>query len=122
TLVKPFHRPGWVYEEKVDGWRIIAYKTGPDVRLISRKGVEHTARFPHLVEAIASLPGKILILDGEVAVFDERLVLRFDLLANPDPEVLTTPPVYVAFDVLYARGRDLRTRPWTHAGKSSNAS
>jgi ATP-dependent DNA ligase len=29
TLVpKPFHRPGWVYEEKVDGWRILAYKDG----------------------------------------------------------------------------------------------
>jgi hypothetical protein len=26
TLVKPFHRPGWVYEEKVDGWRLVAYK------------------------------------------------------------------------------------------------
>jgi hypothetical protein len=25
TLVAPFHRPGWVYEEKVDGWRILAY-------------------------------------------------------------------------------------------------
>jgi hypothetical protein len=29
TLVKqPFHRPGWVYEEKVDGWRMLAYVTG----------------------------------------------------------------------------------------------
>jgi ATP-dependent DNA ligase len=44
TLVKPFHRPGWVYEEKVDGWRIVAYKAGGNVRLISRKSVEHTAR------------------------------------------------------------------------------
>lgn len=26
TLVAPFHRPGWVYEEKIDGWRIVAYK------------------------------------------------------------------------------------------------
>ena len=27
TLVRePFHRPGWIYEEKVDGWRIVAYK------------------------------------------------------------------------------------------------
>ena len=43
TLVKPFHRPGWVYEEKVDGWRIVADKDGGNVRLVSRKGIEHTA-------------------------------------------------------------------------------
>jgi bifunctional non-homologous end joining protein LigD len=66
---------------------------------------------PDLAEAIGSLPGTALVLDGEVAVFDERLVSRFDLLANPDPEVPTTPPVYVAFDVLYAGRRDLRARP-----------
>jgi hypothetical protein len=29
TLVRaPFHRAGWVCEEKVDGWKIIAYKDG----------------------------------------------------------------------------------------------
>jgi ATP-dependent DNA ligase len=33
---EPFHRDGWVYEEKVDGWRILAYKGGPRVRLVSR--------------------------------------------------------------------------------------
>ena len=32
----PFHRDGWVYEEKVDGWRMLAYKDGSRVRLISR--------------------------------------------------------------------------------------
>jgi ATP-dependent DNA ligase len=42
-LVKPFHRPGWVYEEKIDGWRLGAYKVGSNVRLVSRKGVEHTS-------------------------------------------------------------------------------
>jgi hypothetical protein len=45
TLAKPFHRPGGVYEEKYGGWRMIAYKDGPRVRLISRNGVEHTEHF-----------------------------------------------------------------------------
>ncbi len=111
TLVKPFHRPGWVYEEKVDGWRIVAYKAGGRVRIVSRKGVEHTGRFPGLAKAIASLPGTTLILDGEVAVFDERLVSRFDLLGDPRSDVPTTRPVYIAFDILYGRGRDLRAQP-----------
>jgi bifunctional non-homologous end joining protein LigD len=43
---EPFHRDGWVYEEKVDGWRIIAYKDGDRVRLLSRTGVEHDQAFP----------------------------------------------------------------------------
>ena len=36
----PFHRDGWVYEEKVDGWRMLAYKDGARVRLISRNAVD----------------------------------------------------------------------------------
>jgi bifunctional non-homologous end joining protein LigD len=94
----------------VDGWRIVAYKTRRDVRLLSRKGVDHTSRFPELAKAVAALPGATLVLDGEVAVFDEQLVSRFEFLAEPNPEVMTTPPLYMVFDVLYARGRDLRGR------------
>jgi ATP-dependent DNA ligase len=41
----PFHRDGWVYEEKVDGWRMLAFKDGGRVRLVSRTGVEHSKRF-----------------------------------------------------------------------------
>jgi bifunctional non-homologous end joining protein LigD len=111
TLVQPFHRPGWVYEEKVDGWRIVATKQGREVRLVSRKGVDHTARFPELAKAVAALPGTTLVLDGEVAMFDEQFVSRFELLAEPHPEIVTTPPLYMVIDVLYARGRDLRARP-----------
>ena len=36
TLIRePFHRAGWIYEEKVDGWRILAYKDGAHVRLVT---------------------------------------------------------------------------------------
>ena len=37
-VCEAFHRDGWVYEEKVDGWRLIAYKDGARVRLVSRNG------------------------------------------------------------------------------------
>jgi ATP-dependent DNA ligase len=50
------HRDGWVYEEKVDGWRLLAYREGSRVRLVSRKRVDHTARFPELAAALAELP------------------------------------------------------------------
>ncbi len=36
---EPFHRDGWVYEEKVDGWRMVTYKDGRSVRPVSRKGL-----------------------------------------------------------------------------------
>jgi bifunctional non-homologous end joining protein LigD len=65
SLVRPpFHRDGWVYEEKVDGWRMLAYKDGARVRLISRNAVDHTARFRELAAAIAKLRADVLVLDG----------------------------------------------------------
>jgi ATP-dependent DNA ligase len=36
SIAKPFHRPGWIYEEKYDGWRMLAYKDGTAVRIVSR--------------------------------------------------------------------------------------
>jgi hypothetical protein len=40
-------------------------------------------------------------------VFDDKLVSRFHLLSDPDPLTVTTPPVFMAFDLLHSRGRDL---------------
>ena len=61
-------RDGRVYEEKLDGWRMLAYKDGRTVRLESRNGVDHRRRFPELTAAVAVLPGRSLVLDGEVAI------------------------------------------------------
>ena len=118
TLVPPFHRDGWVYEEKVDGWRIVAYRDGTDIALRSLTGGDHAARFPDVVRAIAALRPKTLILDGEVAVFDERLISRFDLLQGAT-DTLVTSPVLVAFDCLYLNGKDLG--PWPPTASPSAA-
>ncbi len=108
---KPFHREGWVYEEKYDGWRMLAYKQGRQVRLVSRLGRDHTGRFPTLAAAIAAVPPTTLILDGEVTRFDETLVSRYEWLRQPAPDRLAIPTLYLAFDCLYAAGRDLRELP-----------
>jgi bifunctional non-homologous end joining protein LigD len=55
-ISEPLHRDGWVFEERVDGWRILAYKDGSRVRLVSRTGVEHSRRFRGIAEAVAALP------------------------------------------------------------------
>jgi bifunctional non-homologous end joining protein LigD len=111
TLVaRPFHRAGWIYEEKVDGWRMVAIKSAAKVRLISRQGRDHTSRFPELVATLRALDGPV-ILDGEVAVYDRQLVSRFEWLRHSSPPALATPPLFMVFDCLYARGKDLRSRP-----------
>lgn len=47
-LPRPFHHEGWVDEEKVDGWRMVAVKAEGAVRLVSRSGRDHTRWFPEL--------------------------------------------------------------------------
>lgn len=104
TLVTdPFDRPGWVYEEKYDGYRILAYKEGDKVTLISRNGKDRTGTFPDVARAVAALPDRSLLLDGEVVAFDRTLVSRFQLLQQGE-----VPQVYAVFDCLYKEGRDLR--------------
>jgi len=73
--------------------------------------VDHTKRFAEIAGAIAHLPARSLILDGEVAVFDEALVSHIHLLMDPPEGAVITPPVFMAFDCLYSRGRDLRALP-----------
>jgi ATP-dependent DNA ligase len=43
-LPKPFHRPGWVYEEKYDGWRMVADELASEVTLTGRSGVDHVGQ------------------------------------------------------------------------------
>ena len=81
TLVdEPFDRPGWVYEEKYDGYRILAYKEGAAIQLLSRNGLDRTATFPEIAEAIGRLRDRTLLLDGEAVAFDRHRVSRFQLL------------------------------------------
>src|SRR6201997_5211569 len=85
TLVdEPFHRPGWVYEEKYDGYRILAYKEGARVTLLSRNAKDRTATFEEVAQAIARVRDRTLLLDGEVVAFDRRRVSRFQLLQRGD--------------------------------------
>jgi bifunctional non-homologous end joining protein LigD len=103
---EPFDKPGWVYEEKYDGDRMLAYKEEDRVRLLSRNGKDKTDSYPRIREAIRSLPPVTLLLDGEVVVFDKKGVSRFQLLQQGKGE-----PVYAVFDCLFHEGQDLRPKP-----------
>ena len=71
-----FSGPDWVFERKFDGIRLIAFKDGPDVRLFSRNRLPLNGHYPEFVRAIADLPVRDVILDGEA----ERGYHVFDIL------------------------------------------
>jgi bifunctional non-homologous end joining protein LigD len=100
---RPFHKPNWIYEEKYDGIRILAYKEGNRVSLLSRNDKNRTKDFPDIVGAIANLGPGTLLLDGEIVVFDFSRISRFQLLQQGKG-----PTQYAVFDCLYADGEDLR--------------
>jgi len=77
-IASPFHREGWVYEEKYDGWRILACKADGRIQLLSRNGRDHARRFGELAKVIGTIEESTLILDGEVAIFDDHLISRFE--------------------------------------------
>ena len=109
TLVKrAFDKPGWDYEEKYDGFRLLAYKEGSKVSLLSRNGIDRTQTYRNIAADIAKLPDRTLLLDGEVVAFDKQHVSRFQLLQEGK-----IPPFYAVFDCLYRNGHDLRVQPLT---------
>jgi ATP-dependent DNA ligase len=90
-----FAGPEWIFERKLDGIRLLAFKRGRDVRLLSRNRLPQNGSFPSVAEAVASLPARELILDGEATgVWGRR-----------------EPVGYHVFDILWLDGRDLTSMP-----------
>jgi bifunctional non-homologous end joining protein LigD len=105
----PFHGPGWVYEQKYDGIRIIAYKEGKRVTMLTRNDLDRTVHFPGIAAAISQLRNETLLLDGEVVAFDAKSVSRFQLFQRGDLSLR-----FALFDCLYRDGADLRSEPLAH--------
>jgi bifunctional non-homologous end joining protein LigD len=68
-------------------------------------------RFTNLAAAIAKLSPRSLVLDGEVAIYDQQLRSRFDWLREPYSDAVASPPLFMAFDLLYQERCDLTARP-----------
>jgi bifunctional non-homologous end joining protein LigD len=116
----PFNKPDWMWEPKLDGYRILAFLKNGVVRLQSRRGLELAATFPGVTAAIAA-QGASLILDGELVAFDasgkpsfNALQNRFQLKTERDIAAAekATPVVFYAFDLLHFAGVDLRKAPY----------
>jgi bifunctional non-homologous end joining protein LigD len=90
-----FSGPEWVFERKLDGIRLLAFKDGNDVRLLSRNRLPWNEAYPTFVTAVASLSVREVVLDGEATgVWGKRDV-----------------PGYHLFDVLWLDGRLLTPLP-----------
>jgi bifunctional non-homologous end joining protein LigD len=98
----------WIHEIKHDGFRVIARKNGPRVRLYSRPGNDLTDRFPLIVETLANLRTRSCIIDGEAVACDENGVASFDRVRYRHHD--GTVFLY-AFDLIELNGDDLRREP-----------
>jgi bifunctional non-homologous end joining protein LigD len=112
-----FSDPAWLYERKFDGERCLAYRSGDQVRLMTRNQKVVNNTYPELAAQLAAEDCADFIIDGEVVAFagaetsfsllQQRLGVR-----HPSEALLADVPVfYYVFDVLWSDGRDLRQLP-----------
>jgi bifunctional non-homologous end joining protein LigD len=101
----PFDDPDFVWELKHDGFRAIAYVESGSCRLISRKQIQYKS-FAGVSAALAKLPVKDAILDGEIVCLDQDGRSRFRELMRRSQDVC-----FYAFDLLWLDGQDLRQLP-----------
>jgi ATP-dependent DNA ligase len=96
-----FYDPAWTYERKLDGIRMLAFKDGGAVRLLSRNRLSLTEGHHEVARAVAALPVDSVVLDGEATGAWGRQG-RAD---------------YHVFDVLWLNGRDCTALPLTERRK-----
>jgi bifunctional non-homologous end joining protein LigD len=100
--------PGWIHEIKHDGFRILAHRRGRNTRLFTRNGHNFADRFPLIAEAIAALPVRSCVIDGEAIVCGDGGLAVFDLIRG---HATNAGAVLCAFDLLEVNGEDLRREP-----------
>jgi ATP-dependent DNA ligase len=100
---EPFSHPEWLFEVKWDGFRSLVKIEHGRCRLISRNGNEFKS-FPDLaLELPNEVSARSAILDGEIVCLDTAGKPQFrDLLFRRGE------PRFVAFDLLWCDGQDLR--------------
>ncbi|WP_082434154.1 non-homologous end-joining DNA ligase [Devosia sp. A16] len=99
----------WLFEMKLDGYRMQAAIAGDQVRLYTRKGHDWTRQFGYVAPALSRLTKGTALIDGELCAIDEHGRTNFTLLKNSlDGH---KPVVFYAFDLLEQDGEDLAPLP-----------
>jgi bifunctional non-homologous end joining protein LigD len=118
TLTKDrFSDPEWLFERKLDGERLLAFRDASGVRLLTRNDRDVTGTFPEVADALRAQEAEGFVVDGEVVAFRDGQT-SFSMLqqrlgvAHPAPGLIEDFPVtYYIFDVLFAGGHDIRGLP-----------
>jgi bifunctional non-homologous end joining protein LigD len=110
----------WIHEIKFDGYRLQARLDNGKVKLLTRRGLDWTRKFPAIAEAIATLPAKAALIDGELVVEGDDGVSSFSLLQQDLKDGRHDRMVLYAFDLLHLDGSDLKPQP-LHARKQALA-
>jgi bifunctional non-homologous end joining protein LigD len=119
TREKPFTKDGWLFEVKLDGYRMRAACQDGEPILYSRKGLDYTVSFPEIARAVKAIPFEGVILDGELVVLNDsghpsfnKLQARAKLGAREAKRAaIESPATLFVFDLLAFGGYDLRKLP-----------
>lgn len=113
TLVdKPFSDPEWLFEQKFDGYRALAFIEKDKFRFISRRNEDLIQKFPQAQVIPGLVNAETAILDGELVVVDKAGKPSFQLLQNAaNSQASDGQLIYYVFDLLYLSGTDLRNNP-----------
>ncbi|MEO7854077.1 MAG: DNA ligase D [Rubrivivax sp.] len=101
----------WLWEIKLDGYRLMARIDAGEVRLITRGGHDWSSKMPALVEALSGLDVRNAWLDGEIVVLGLDGMPDFNALQRAFDRSRTGSIDYFLFDLPYLDGHDLRRVP-----------
>jgi bifunctional non-homologous end joining protein LigD len=110
----PFDDKGWIFEDKYDGFRMVAKTDGGKVTLYSRNGKIISHSYIEVAEALEGIKGDAVI-DGELVAIGKDGVSHFQLLQNALRHEAKLQ--YFAFDLMFQDGEDLRGLPLTERKK-----
>ena len=120
TQDEAFTRDDWLFELKLDGYRLIASKSKGEALLLTRNGNDYTNVFPEIAKAVKALPADDIIIDGEVVVLDDNGVPSFSRLQkrgrlSSEMEIrragVELPATFYTFDLIAFEDFDVRPLP-----------
>jgi bifunctional non-homologous end joining protein LigD len=112
-----FNDQDWMWEPKLDGYRVLAFIDEKQIRMLSRNGLDFAKDFPKLAEELKQQAAP-MVLDGEVVAFDAEGRYSFNAMQNRKSGAHV---IFYCFDLLYFAGVDLRKLPYRDRAATSRS-
>ncbi|MBC7467211.1 MAG: DNA ligase D [Bdellovibrio sp.] len=101
----------WIHEIKFDGYRSLCRKENTRVQMLTRSGLDWSAKYKATVDEMKRIKAKSFFIDGEIAWVDDKGRSQFDGLQDALTDGRSQDLVYYVFDLLYLNGKDLKDLP-----------